>query len=360
MNLDISCNQLTDFLFLKADAQKIPLAGSFELTPRCTLNCKMCYIHRCSSDKSAMAQERDTRFWVDLAKKASQSQMLILLLTGGEPLLRPDFNEIYKECKKLGLLVSVNTNATLVDEDKIRLFAEYPPHKINVTLYGSSPETYGSLCGNPAAYSKVYGSIREMKNAGINLKLNYSITPDNVADIPEVTAFAKELNIPIKAASYMFSPVRTCGETFRLSPEDAAKAKLEWQRNIFGDNKLQKLLKNEQNSDTGDISCSQHINCRAGLSTFWVNWKGEMMPCGMMPGPNIPITDFDEAWKQLCEERKKIFLPSECSTCPLRKKCDMCAAVSLAETGRSDGVPPYACKKAHEFEKLLKDFILRQ
>ena len=125
--MDITCDQLTDFLFLKADMNKIPLAGSFELTSRCTLDCKMCYIHRRSSDKSAIAQEKDTGFWIDLATKARDAGMLILLLTGGEPLLRSDFNEIYTECKKLGLLISVNTNATLLDEDKIRLFMEYPP-----------------------------------------------------------------------------------------------------------------------------------------------------------------------------------------------------------------------------------------
>lgn len=358
--MDISCTQLTDYLFAKADINKIPLAGSFELTPRCTLDCKMCYIHRRSSDKSAIAEEKDAHFWIDLAAKARDAGMLILLLTGGEPLLRKDFDEIYKECKKLGLLVSVNTNATLIDEDKIRLFTEYPPHKINITLYGASPGTYGNLCGNASAYQKVADSIRELKKAGINLKLNYSITPDNADDIPAVTAFAKELDVPIQAASYMFSPVRSCGETFRLSPEEAAKAKLDWNVNIFGDEKLIRLLESDSPPEANDISCSQRINCRAGLSTFWVTWKGEMTPCGMMAEPNIPITDFGEAWKQICEEREKIFLPKECSACSLRKKCDMCAAVSIAETGKSDEVPPYACKKAHEYERICKEFILRQ
>ena len=359
--MDITCNQLTDFLFVKADINKIPLAGSFELTPRCTLDCKMCYIHRRTDDKSAIAEEKDARFWVNLAEKAKDKGMLILLLTGGEPLLRSDFNEIYTECKKLGLLISVNTNATLIDEDKIRLFTKYPPQKLNITLYGASPETYGNLCGNASAYQKVTDSIRKLKNAGINIKLNYSITPDNVNDIPAATAFAKELDVSIKAASYMFSPIRTGGKTFRLSPEEAAKAKLTWQRNMLGDEEIKRLLlKSETIPESNDISCSQRINCRAGLSTFWVTWKGEMTPCGMMSGPNIPITDFGEAWKKICEEREKIFLPKECSTCSLRLKCDMCAAVSLAETGKSDEVPPYACKKAHEFEKLCEEFKSRQ
>lgn len=359
--MDITCDQLTTFLFAKADINKIPLAGSFELTSRCTLDCKMCYIHKRSSDKSAIAEEKDAKFWIDLAAKARDSGMLMLLLTGGEPLLRSDFDEIYTECKKLGLLVSVNTNATLLNEDKIRLFTEYPPQKISITLYGASPETYGKLCGNASAYQKVTDSIRKLKNAGVNIKLNYSITPDNVEDIPAVTAFAKELDVPVKAASYMFSPTRTCGETFRLTPEEAAKAKLDWQRNMFGDEETKRILiKSDAIPESNDISCSQRINCRAGLSTFWVTWKGEMTPCGMMSGPNVPIQDFTQAWKKICEERDKIFLPKECSTCLLRKKCDMCAAVSMAECGKSDSVPPYACQKAHEFQKICNEFISRQ
>lgn len=358
--MDITCNQLTDFLFIKADAKGIPLAGSFELTPRCTLNCKMCYIHKSSFDKTAIAEEKDTGFWLDLAKDARDAGMLMLLLTGGEPMLRPDFDEIYRECKKLGLLVSVNTNATLIDEDKLRLFSEYPPHKVSVTLYGASSETYGKLCGNSSAYQRVVDSIYELKKAGVNLKLNYSITPDNVADIPAVTAFIKELGVPAIAASYMFGSVRNCGEAYRLTAEDAARAQLEWHRGMLGDEELANRLRSDSPPEQVGELCSQRISCRAGLSTFWVTWQGEMTPCGMMSGPNIPVTDFAGAWQAIRAEREKIFLPAECSGCKHRKKCDMCAAVSLGETGRSDGVPPYACQKAYEYSRLCDEFISRQ
>lgn len=358
--MDITCNQLTDFLFAKADAKGIPFAGSFELTPRCTLNCKMCYVHKSSLDKSAIAEEKDTAFWLGLAKDARDAGMLMLLLTGGEPMLRPDFDEIYRECKKLGLLVSVNTNATLIDEDKLRLFSEYPPHKVSVTLYGASPETYGSLCGNPSAYQRVVDSIYELKKAGVNLKLNYSITPDNVADIPAVTAFIKELGVPALAASYMFGSVRNCGEAYRLSAEDAARAQFEWHRGLLGDEEFARRIGSDVPPESGGELCSQRISCRAGLSTFWVTWQGEMTPCGMMSAPSVPVTDFNDAWLATRKARENIYLPAECSGCKHKKKCDMCAAVSLGETGRSDGLPPYACRKAHEYARLCEEFISRQ
>ena len=358
--MEISYDQMITVLFAKADMNKVPLGGSFELTSRCTLDCKMCYIHRRKFDKSAISEEKDTDFWINLASQSKDAGMLLLLLTGGEPLLRTDFDEIYTECKKLGLLVSINTNATLIDDNKIRLFSEYPPQRLNITLYGASKETYKNLCGNADAYEKVINAIKELKKAGINIKLNYSITPQNAADIPAVQAFAKELDLPIQSVSYLFSPVRVCGETVRLSAEDAAKAHFDWRRIQLGDEEFRRALTLNQSENIEDITCSKKINCRAGLSTFWVTWKGEMTPCGMMSSPSFPVTDFRQAWKQICEERDKIFLPKECSTCSLRKNCDICAAVSIAENGRSDVVPEYACKKAHEYAKLCKKFVLRQ
>lgn len=355
--MDMSYDILINGLFAKADKIKIPLGGTFELTSRCTLNCKMCYIHRSRTDLNG---EMSTEWWLDLAAKARDSGMLLLLLTGGEPMLRQDFDEIYTTCKNLGLLVSVNTNATLIDDNKLRLFADKPPQRLNITLYGTSKETYATLCGNGNSYEKVVDAIRELKKAGVNVKLNYSITPYNVSDAPAAYDFAKSLDLPIQAVSYIFSPVRACGETVRLSPAEAAKAHFEWRRHILGDRDMKKFIEFNQTESPGDGFCSEKINCRAALSTFWVTWDGKMTPCGMMPEPNVPITDFGEAWKTICEEREKIFLPKECSTCSLRKSCDMCAAVSMAENGKSNEIPQYACHKAHEYKKICNEFISRQ
>lgn len=358
--MDITYDNLLTLLYAKADINKIPLGGSFELTERCTLDCKMCYIHCRENDKTALALERDTAFWISLAQKARDSGMLMLLLTGGEPLLRQDFDEIYVACKKMGLLVTVNTNATLIDEAKIELFKQYPPYQVNVTLYGASPETYGKLCGNAAAFQKATCAIRRMVDEGIKVKLNYSITPSNVADIPAVTAFAKELNLQIQAASYMFAPVRGgCGE-HRLTAEEAARAKFEWKRLFLGDGEFLKTLESDSPPLQSDVACSEPINCRAGSSTFWVTWQGKMNLCGMMSAPSFEIDDFGLAWQKICEERKKIFLPARCSACEHRKKCDVCAAVAVAESGKSDCVPAYACQKAHEYARLCQEFVSRQ
>lgn len=355
--MDISYDILINGLFAKADKSKFPLGGTFELTSRCTLNCKMCYIHRSQADSGG---EMSAEWWLDLAAKARDSGMLLLLLTGGEPMLRQDFDEIYTGCKNLGLLVSVNTNATLIDDRKLRLFADKPPQRLNITLYGTSEETYSALCGNGDSYARVIDAIKELKKAGVNIKLNYSITPFNAADAPAAYDFAKSLDLPIQSVSYIFSPVRACGEAVRLSPADAAKAQFEWNRHVLGDEYMKKFIEFKQAEGLGDGFCSEKINCRAALSTFWVTWDGKMTPCGMMTSPSVAIDDFSEAWQKLKETRKTILLPKKCASCSLRKNCDMCAAVSMAECDKSDEVPQYACRKAHEYAKICNEFISRQ
>ena len=110
----------SDYLFAKAGQQGIPLSGTFELTARCNLDCRMCYIHKRANDAMALAGERTAAQWLALAEECRTAGTLLLLLTGGEPMLRPDFREIYTGCRRLGLMVSINSNAVLIDEDMLQ------------------------------------------------------------------------------------------------------------------------------------------------------------------------------------------------------------------------------------------------
>ena len=346
-------------IFSEADKKSIPLSGAFELTSRCPLDCKMCYVHKKENDCEAVKQEKSTEWWLKLTEEAKNAGMFMLLLTGGEPLLRKDFEEIYLNAKKSGILVSVNTNGLLIDDNKIKFFADNPPQKLNITLYGASKETYRSLCGNAEAYEKVVSAITKLRQAGVNLKINFTATQYNLHDSEKIYEFARELKIPVQTVSYMFPPVRAGGEADRLSPEKAAKVQFDCHMLDWGEEKFRKHLtakadivrKPEEIESDGEI-----IPCRAGRSTFWVTWDGKMTPCGMMTKPMFEINDFNGAWECIKEARKGIYLPSKCGTCELRNYCDMCAAVSLAETGEFSEVPEYACKKAAEYKKLCDEF----
>lgn len=347
-------------LFSKADKNFVPLSGSFELTSRCPLSCRMCYIHREENDCEAIQREKSTDWWLTLAEQAQKAGMLMLLLTGGEPLLRKDFEEIYLGAKKLGLLVSVNTNGMLIDDDKIKFFADNPPQKLNISLYGASEETYRELCGNGKAYEKVFSAVRKLCKAGVNVKINFTITQYNSHDAKKIYDFAKELGIPVQAVSYMFPPVRAGGEAERMPPEEAARVHFECMLLDVGKEKLKKHFEAKANIRRDvdfDDSGGELIPCRAGRSTFWVTWDGKMSPCGMMTTPMFEISSFSDAWECIKEARENIFLPPKCKTCDLRNYCDMCAAVTLAETNDFGTVPEYLCRKATEYKRISDKFL---
>ena len=219
-------SRLTEYLHSKAAWAGIPLNGTFELTPCCNMACKMCYVRMTKQQQEAIAPLRTAKEWLALAEEAKKQGMVYLLLTGGEPFLRPDFREILSGLNKMGMLVSINSNGTLITEEVISWLKETPPVRVNVTLYGASDATYERLCGNPHGFTQAVRGIRLLKNAGITVKINCSITPYNVDDVDEIFAFAKQEGLLVQASSYMFPPLRRdnsmIGWNDRLSAEDAA------------------------------------------------------------------------------------------------------------------------------------------
>ena len=221
---------ISSYLHNKAKEKGIPLSGTFEITGRCNFNCRMCYVHnsQCNLMKN---EELSAEWWIETGRKAVEAGMVFLLITGGEPLLRDDFPEIYKALHEMGLIVSLNTNGYLMT-DKIReLFRQYPPNRINVSLYGSDNDTYERFTG-VRAFDTVIGNVRAMRELGVDVRFNCSITPDNRDDIENIYKIAGELGLHIKATSYMYPQIRlkgTYGDNYRrLSPSEAARARVDW------------------------------------------------------------------------------------------------------------------------------------
>lgn len=119
---------------------RMPMDGTFELTVRCNLKCNMClFRHDDSENKSIIDREKTADEWIDMARQVADAGTLSLLITGGEPLIRSDFDKIYKEIYEMGFIITLYTNATLITDKIKSLLKKYPPHKLGVTVYGSSP-----------------------------------------------------------------------------------------------------------------------------------------------------------------------------------------------------------------------------
>lgn len=368
--MDITYQLYSELLFAKAGGTGIPLSGTFELTSRCNLDCKMCYIHKRANDRKALQQEKTTEEWLALAEECVKEGTLLLLLTGGEPLLRPDFKEIYTGCRRLGMMVSINTNASLIDADMVEFFKKDPPARLNITLYGASSETYGALCGDSSAYDRVIKAILALNEAGILIKLNFSVTPYNRQDAEKVYAFAKEHSLALQSASYMFPPVRACEQgcftSDRLTAAEAAEAQMFYDHFRFEPVALKERLLAQLSGikvSDPDKECqelpTERIRCRAGKSTFWVTWDGKLRPCGMMtePGVELKAGGFQHAWQAIRSARENIMIPAKCTSCEVRNACDQCAALCYAETGSFTEVPEYMCEKTKVYLELAEQVL---
>lgn len=360
---------LTDWLYHRASQKRIPLSGTFELSPVCNFSCRMCYVRKTQKEvDSSVRGILSLEDWRRIAREARDAGMLYLLLTGGEPLLWPDFWTLYEELVDMGFLVSINTNGSLIDEAAVARFRKRPPQKISITLYGSGNETYRQLCGIDGVFTKVDWAIRSLRDAGIEVKLNCSLTPDNVADLPWLTEYAKRNELYLSVVTYMFPPIRRApdmvGRNRRFTPEEAAlwqlealrldrgEAHFQWHLNRMRAGSMEPLGLDEGCEDPVDGK----IRCRAGTASCWITWDGWLTPCGMMPEPKIDLKrqGFADAWSMLVETAEALQLSGVCDKCENRKICHTCAAVAYAETGSFSGIPTYKCQMTVELCRLAQ------
>ena len=360
--------RLTEYLHRKASKTKTPINGTFELSPLCNMDCKMCYIKMSKEKQESIARLRTKEEWIELAQKAKEKGMLFLLLTGGEPFLVKDFKELYIELHKMGFCISINSNGTMIDEDVIEWLKHYPPMRINMTLYGASDETYGRLCNNPKGFTQVTKAISLLKENNIQVKLNCSVTPYNKDDLKQMMDFADEHDLVIQATSYMFPPLRKdetkIGQNDRFNAEDAALYGAYISAYSNGFDRFKDYIESSQlalydaDDDCGVVE-GDHMRCRAGITSFWMTWEGKMLPCGMIPdkGKDPWKVGFDEAWENVKNIVSEITLPVKCAGCGKKDECRACAAMVYTETGTYDKVPQYRCEMTKNYPEACKKVL---
>ena len=365
-------NNLTDFLYRKATTMKIPLSGTFELSPVCNFSCKMCYVRKTMKEVKEHSRPILTLDdWRRIAKEARDAGMLYLLLTGGEPLLWPDFWTLYEELADMGFMISINTNGSLIDEEAIARFKKKSPHQFNITLYGASDDTYYRLCGAKGVFGKVDTAIRRLQEEGMLVKINCSLTPENASDLEWIVAYGKERDTVLSLTAYMFPPIRRdaskIGVNERFTPQKAAKYQQEYFLRQNGEEAYKKYLKNVLDGYVEPLGLDEgcvdpvdgKVRCRAGRASFWITWDGYLTPCGMMPEPKMDLKEqgFKEAWDVLVKETEQIRTSGVCDECPNRDVCHPCMAISYAETGFTNGIPIYMCEVMKHTKEIAEGYF---
>jgi len=219
---EINYNDWSGAFLDRHAGKRIPISGSIELTFRCNNNCVHCYCNISANDRSEMAKEMNTFMINNIFDQITDEGCLYLLITGGEPLLRSDFREIYLYAKKKGLLITLFTNATMITEEMADFLSEWKPLSMEITLYGMTEETYEKVTGIPGSYRRCMDGIKRLIERNIPLELKTIAMSVNCHEIKDMKKYSEGLGI-----KFRFDPVLNSrldgGKSpayYRLSPDE--------------------------------------------------------------------------------------------------------------------------------------------
>ena len=211
---------LVSEMLRRAAVNRQPAHGAFELTSRCNLRCRMCYVRQAAGDMTKAAKELPASAWLELARQAVDNGTVFLLLTGGEVLLRRDFFEIYEPLTRMGLVLALFTNGTLITKDIASRLAQAPPSRTEITLYGATTATYEAVTGTPNSFAACCSGIEALVSHRIPLGLKTTITRQNVGELEAMRQMAHNWGVPFSASWLLAKrPDRTASdvEDCRLS-----------------------------------------------------------------------------------------------------------------------------------------------
>jgi len=290
---------------------------------------------------------------MDLIDQIADAGCLFLLITGGECLLRSDFPEIYRHACKKGLLVTVFTNGTNITEKVIDVFEKYPPHAVEISLYGATASTYEEITHVAGSFEKCMQGISRLTDRGVHLKLKTMLMRVNMAELEDMKHLAEEFGAAFRFDA-MILP-RMDGDPaplkYRVRPEQVVAKE-------FADQKRAKQQHDfYYRMNRKDISTDLYV-CGAGMNMFHIDAFGIMRPCMMVPGAgqNLRNRSFDQAWHSdtFTQFSRKEKAPVKCRSCDEKMLCGYCPGFFKLETGSETAASNYLC----EIGRMRKQAIL--
>jgi len=336
-----------------------------ELTERCNNDCIHCCINLPASDGSAHDKEIETSQVERILQEAASLGALQVRFTGGEPLLRPDFEEIYLFARRLGLKVLLFTNARLITARLADLLARIPPLvPIEVTVYGMKRESYEAVSRARGSFDEFRLGMELLRHRTVPFVVKSVVLPPNRHEMDIFEKWAAELPGMQEPPGYTtFFDTRDRKDdrnkdrqirALRLSPEEVLTVKTrDPQRYMQGVSEFcRKFL-----GPPGD----KLFDCGAGAACC-VDPYGKLQPCMGLRAPDLT---YDLRNGSLAEALRDVFpllrelravdshYLERCALCFLKSLCEQCPAKSWRETGRLDTPVELLCSYAHAEARLL-------
>ena len=354
----VSTRSLSSFL---SDAGEVSSLKTLdiELTERCNYNCIHCCINQPRTSPLS-EKELSSRRLREILIEAATLNVRIVRLTGGEPLLRPDFADIYSFARQLGLDVLLFTNGSLLTPELVELLAARPANKkLEITCYGMSRESYESVTRTPGSFRLFRQGVELLVQAKIPFVIKGAILPENAHEVDAFDAWNSTLPWGNGRTSFaLFFDLRLRRDSEkkndrirekRIAPVRGLAIISRGGRDFIDD---QRTYCSEFMFPQGD----RLFVCGAGKSTVSLDAYGWLHPCQLVKDPGTAYDLGGGSLKKALSEffpairRRRAEHPEylrRCADCFLKGLCEMCPGKSWTEHGTLDTPVEYCCSVAH-------------
>lgn len=343
--------------------KRIPFDVSLELTYRCNNKCVHCYCNLPANDQEAFHKELTTEEIKKILDELASMGCLWLLITGGEPLLRHDFAEIYLYAKRKGFLITLFTNGTLIDREVIDLLSTYPPFIVEISLYGATKKTYENVTCVKGSYEKCIEGIKLILNTKVKLRLKSMALTLNKHEIGAMYKMAEDFGCEFRFDPFVQRRIDdhtySRPEIYRISPEDIVMLDMMFPEKIESYKELCDNFLKEEHKEKKYL-----YQCGAGIGSMHINPYGMAMGCMMMVRDGYSVKEHGLRWiweediASVINQKKDFVLP--CDECNLINLCVQCPAWSILEYGSAEKEINYLCETAKKRANELQLSTFRQ
>jgi heme b synthase len=324
---------------------------AWETTRSCNLSCVHC---RAAADNGPYEGELDTKASFELLDQIARVGDPIIILTGGEPLMRPDIFDIADYGTKKGLRMVMAVNGTLMTRENTRKMVESGIKRISVSLDGADKAFHDRFRGVDGAFDGAMQGIAYAKEAGLEFQINTTITKANLDQIPLILEIAENLGA---AAHHIFLLVPTGRGKYMLDQEITAREyekTLNWFYDQRDKTSLQlkatcaphyyRILRQRAREEGKTITFDSHgldavtRGCLGGIGFCFISHTGVVQPCGYLHTDcgNVTKEPFDHIWahsEKFLQLRNYDLLEGKCGACEYKRVCGGCRARAFEATG---------------------------
>jgi radical SAM protein with 4Fe4S-binding SPASM domain len=284
----------------------------------------------------------NTRQILSLVDEIAEAGCLFLLITGGEPLLRKDFPEIYRRAKEKGLLVTVFSNGTVITESTLALFQSLPPHCVEISLYGATAATYENITGVAGSYERCLDGVKKLLESKIRVRLKTILMTLNRHEFADIENMARAFGVKFRFDAAIFPRINGDKGPMNLRVDPAEAIERE-----FSDKERVRTWKNYIETRQQWSTTESLYRCGAGLTGFHIDPYGNLQPCLMTSNIKYDLSkgSFMSGWNGIVSSirDKKTKKGFACNQCDKKDLCGFCPAFFELENGADDVRSEYLC-----------------